>query len=606
MHLNIIHAFIILLTHSTNLQGAGQQLDFWFPSDAPMAPQAFNVETSEQVQILPDWLKLKMMRSSIERLVDVALMDLSPDQIVLFVQNFGTPINSMSKLLALLDRAVIEDFETVNAVIINKNYLAQFIEIQQLRGAKNGHISIKALEIVDEDVEVTVKSKPIKMLQVLSPATLKSLNISTSEKASLEKGIKPKEIESTLEPILASNQFYKSDVRKFRLLLQKLISKHVTLEDKHAVRGYFFNFLAKVSKSLQSMNVFQNANTCTFFRSLSLFNLMKSEHHAHVQILEGFIKALTHSPHNNNVILQILINQRKMLMQSMPQRVSQIISFHDKERNLHNQLAELMQLPVYDIEKAGKKLLNANLNPGTLSLMIESFTGLLVAKMEGTCKKGVLIDWLVDSADSELVSNQNSQMALLFGKSIQIFRPFLLSLLIHQTNWGTIQIAIEKLLDYANSNIYDPSSVLDFVDAIIRNPKLWQGRDKSISKHEQPEHVLHLKPDQIRTFIDYIMKEDNIIKLAEPPILQSRLCTRVTLMLQCIDSKEMCLKSMIHHVQSQTSIHNRDIKNHFLQQLYINLPPMKFMVNDLPNVYNVNLKHTSRFVNDFFFSKANN
>lgn len=595
MHLNIIHAFIILLTHSTNLQGADQQLDFWFPSDAPMAPQAFNVETSEQVQILPDWLKLKMMRSSIERLVDVALTDLSPDQIVLFVQNFGTPINSMSKLLALLDRAVIEDFETVNAVIINKKYLAQFIEIQQLRGAKNGHISIKALELVDDEEITTIKAAPVKMLRELPLATLKALNtvVISSAKSfgkSSEKGIKLREIESTIEPILASNQFYKSDVRKFRLLLQKLISKHLTLAEKQTIRGYLFNFLAKISKSI---SVVQNANTCTFFRSLNLFNIKKGEHQAQVQVLEDFIKHLTHSPHNNNIILQIVINQRKMLMQLMPQRAPQKMSFHDKERNLHNQLVQLMQLPIYDIEKSGKKLLNANLNPGTLSLMIESFTALLVAKSEGTCKKGVLIDWLVDSADSELVSNQNSQMALLFGKSIQIFRPFLLSLLIHQTNWGTIQNAIEKLLDYANSNIYDPTSVLDFVDAIIRNPKLWQGRDKSISKHEQPEHVLHLKPDQIRTFIDYIMKED-IIRLTESSPSQSRLSTRVTLMLQCIDLKEMCLKSMIQHVQNQTTIQNRDIKDHFLQQLYVNLPPMKFMVNDLPNVYTANLKHTTR------------
>uniref|UniRef100_A0A1A9UCQ7 Integrator complex subunit 1 INTS2-binding domain-containing protein n=1 Tax=Glossina austeni TaxID=7395 RepID=A0A1A9UCQ7_GLOAU len=53
-----------------------------------------------------------MIRSSVDRLVEAAIRELTPDQIVLFVQNFGTPINSMSKLLALLDHAVIEQFDT--------------------------------------------------------------------------------------------------------------------------------------------------------------------------------------------------------------------------------------------------------------------------------------------------------------------------------------------------------------------------------------------------------------------------------------------------------------------------------------------------------------
>lgn len=38
-------------------------LDYWFPIDVP-PPQAFSLDPSkdpsEQVQILPDWLKLKM------------------------------------------------------------------------------------------------------------------------------------------------------------------------------------------------------------------------------------------------------------------------------------------------------------------------------------------------------------------------------------------------------------------------------------------------------------------------------------------------------------------------------------------------------------------
>lgn len=144
LHLNVIHAFIILLTHSSPLQESESVLDFWFPSKTSI-PQAFICETNEPYPLLPDWLKLKMIRSPVERLVDAAMYDLSPDQIVLFVQNFGTPINSMSKLLALLDLAVIEQLEASKKAILNKAYLAQLIEIQQARGAKNGHITVQHL-----------------------------------------------------------------------------------------------------------------------------------------------------------------------------------------------------------------------------------------------------------------------------------------------------------------------------------------------------------------------------------------------------------------------------------------------------------------------------
>lgn len=159
LQLNVIHAFIILLTHSSPLQDLETVLDYWFPSKCSI-PQAFIPETNEPYPILPDWLKLKMIRSPVERLVDVAMHDLTPGQIVLFVQNFGTPINSMSKLLGLLDRAVIEQLEASKDAILNKAYLAQLIEIQQARGAKNGHITVQHLELHSHATTVPDPIKP--------------------------------------------------------------------------------------------------------------------------------------------------------------------------------------------------------------------------------------------------------------------------------------------------------------------------------------------------------------------------------------------------------------------------------------------------------------
>ena len=62
-------------------------------------PRAYLMEQQEEVQLIPDWLKLKMIRSDEMTLVNAALRDLEPPQLVLFIQSFGIPVPSMSKLL---------------------------------------------------------------------------------------------------------------------------------------------------------------------------------------------------------------------------------------------------------------------------------------------------------------------------------------------------------------------------------------------------------------------------------------------------------------------------------------------------------------------------
>ena len=94
-----------------------------------------------------DWLKLKMIRSSIPVLVDSALRDLEPSQLVLFIQSFGIPVDSMTKLLQTLDTAVtadpeavsltmVRDYQTqitccqVSASVLDKAYMGQLVAVQ--------------------------------------------------------------------------------------------------------------------------------------------------------------------------------------------------------------------------------------------------------------------------------------------------------------------------------------------------------------------------------------------------------------------------------------------------------------------------------------------
>lgn len=49
-----------------------------------------------------------------------ALQDLEPQQLLLFVQSFGIPVSSMSKLLQYLDQAVSHDPQSLEQNIMDK------------------------------------------------------------------------------------------------------------------------------------------------------------------------------------------------------------------------------------------------------------------------------------------------------------------------------------------------------------------------------------------------------------------------------------------------------------------------------------------------------
>lgn len=67
-----------------------------------------------------------------------ALQDLEPSQLLLFVQSFGIPVHSMSKLLQCLDNAVTMDVVSLEQSVHDKGYMAQLIEVQHKRGASGG------------------------------------------------------------------------------------------------------------------------------------------------------------------------------------------------------------------------------------------------------------------------------------------------------------------------------------------------------------------------------------------------------------------------------------------------------------------------------------
>ena len=135
LHILVIQAMVILLTYGPPSLNKESQcitfnllLDVWFPINGEH-PLAYYVETSEEAQLYPDWLKLRMIRSSVDALVDTALKDLDAGQLILFIQSFGIPVSSMSKLLQALDRMVQANAFAFVEVEMDKTYIQQLLQV---------------------------------------------------------------------------------------------------------------------------------------------------------------------------------------------------------------------------------------------------------------------------------------------------------------------------------------------------------------------------------------------------------------------------------------------------------------------------------------------
>lgn len=161
----VIHSAIVLLTYGplVMFEPFNVLLNIWFPLNMDH-PRAYSPDTSETTSYLPDWMKLRMIRSNVPRLVDAAIEKLEPPKLVLFIQSFGIPTGSISKLLNTLDKATILDQKLVVDSVLDKTYMIQLVEVQNKRGALGGEIFVKAIEmqlpsVQDVDIGVNVDTK---------------------------------------------------------------------------------------------------------------------------------------------------------------------------------------------------------------------------------------------------------------------------------------------------------------------------------------------------------------------------------------------------------------------------------------------------------------
>nr|XP_017511827.2 integrator complex subunit 1 isoform X3 [Manis javanica] len=653
MHILVVHAMVILLTLGPPHTDDGEfqaLLDIWFPEKKPL-PTAFLVDTSEEALLLPDWLKLRMIRSEVPRLVDAALQDLEPQQLLLFVQSFGIPVSSMSKLLQYLDQAVAHDPQTLEQNIMDKNYMAHLVEVQHERGASGGQTFHSLLTASlpprrDSAEAPKPKSSPEQppgqgriragtQVRVLSPEDdLASMFLQ-------------------IFPLSPGPRWQSSSARPVALALQQALGQELARvrQGSPEVTGVTVRLLQAIATLLSSPHGGALALAmhrshflaCPLMRQLcqyqrcvpqdpgfsSLFlkvlmqilqwlespageggplqaqlKLFASQYSARRRISDvrsGFVHLAEALAFRGD--LEVVSSTVRAIVATLrsgeecgvePELIGEVLRGLIEVRSPHLEelLAALFSAPSAFPASRPTAVVSSLLlqekqaspAPGE-----QDSSHSLEAVQLGPCS-GLLVDWL-EMLDPEVISScPNLQQRLLFSRSkgkghpgpqVPSFRPYLLALLTHQSNWSTLHQCVRILLGKNREQRFDPSASLDFLWACIHVPRIWQGRDQRTPQKQREELVLRVQAPELIGLVELILAEAET-KSQDGVTACSLLQARLPLLLSCCRGDDESVRKVTAHLtgciqQWGDSVLGKRCQD-LLTQLYLQWPELRVPV----------------------------
>uniref|UniRef100_A0A8D3D451 Integrator complex subunit 1 n=1 Tax=Scophthalmus maximus TaxID=52904 RepID=A0A8D3D451_SCOMX len=571
MHILVVHAMVILLTLGPP-KGESDfyaLLDIWFPDKKPL-PTAFLVDTSEEALLLPDWLKLRMIRSEVSRLVDAALHDLEPQQLLLFVQSFGIPVSSMSKLLQYLDQAVSQDPQSLEENIMDKHYMAHLVEVQHERGATGGHTFHSLLSSSlppSRDSAETSKAK----------VTVETPHSSVKMRAASQLPAVGPEDDLTgmllqIFPLKVDPRWHGPPPSQLSLALQQALAKELMRAKQGQVQqgGLAFRLLQAFAALLTSAHAGpivmsmhrSHALSCPLMRQLHLYQRLVSQDVTFSSLflkvvvemliwldnptveagplktlLRSFAGQNSHTHRHNDVRTGFLHLAEALAYRRDTEGPLRAVIAMLKAGDRCNAEAELigkvlqglMEVKSPYLEELLSLLMTVGTQNGTAGPVAMVISLLLQETEEQGVKKevdsnnsevtksglssGLLVDW-VEHLDPEVTSVcPDLQQKLLFAlnkvRGTPAYRPYLLALLTHQSNWSTLLQCIGALLSKRRDYKLDPSSALDFLWACSHIPRIWQGRDQKIPQKTE-KFVLRLSSEELVSLVDLILSESEL------------------------------------------------------------------------------------------------
>ncbi|PIK40136.1 Integrator complex subunit 1 [Apostichopus japonicus] len=469
-----------------------------------------------------------------------ALVELEPAQLVLFVQSFGIPVQSVSKLLVHLDAAVDQMPSALERAVASKAYMARLVEVQHMRGATGGS-TFKGLLISEEpkkEPEDKKEKEPLTSKPSDRDVEMKEVKPSGQEK---QEPWTRAVCYGHLRKLLIESQVKPAEKQKICRQLQKVLMQEHKSSSTHGVG--VFSWLVEALRGFTedddgraSMIISLNANSNLL---LALFRV----------ILQLGIKSK---------------HQRTLLEVITALQDTHCIVDSSFNKLLNHYKAKLKAVLPGSDSQSGDKMTKLNEDKKSQSVPSDVHRRLL-ANPESLFIKSAGLD-----------SNKSVKESI-----------YPLTLLAHQTDWTVLQRCIHQLLG-PNIERYNPSTVLDFLWACLHNPKLWQGRDTKASKRHE-RRISCLWP---RTSLAASHRTSNEASSLpslgdDDSAMLSKIQQRLGLLIRCCSDNKDALSRVGEFLNDQINTDNTDSPRSkwyriLLTELYLQIPEVIHYVPNIP------------------------
>ncbi|CAG2249829.1 INTS1 [Mytilus edulis] len=506
-----------------------------------------------------------------------SLQDIEPGQLLLFIQSFGIPVESMTSLLACLDKAVTLDPGLLEESVEDKQYMAQLIEIQHMRGAKGGELFYNLLR--QGDLATNLASKDVEM----------------KDKTVKQSGWWQKSHLHKTTAAWDKEQIQTDFLRNYQTLLTT-ISRASNISIVQNIVSGILELTIGAEREKFIKGILTNPKSCPLFKILISHNAILGQH-LNILMKDLFEASKTLK---TSVLTPILIKYQDAKLSSDQDQPKQTTlgTVDSILQDISTKAEEGKQT----VESLVKKCMRDLIKSGDNTKASEVACTSILHRENTQLTKGMstlLVDWL-ELLDPEIVQLvPELQQQLLFAQQQttseitspsgqpQVTSPdsrsFLLALLTHQTSWSSLHQCIHTVLKPDLINSYNPTAVLDFLWACLQIPKIWRGREQKLPKNHTLEDVLALMPQHVISVVEFIVQEVGMVtgKSVDGSTSEDKIRHRSKLLMSCIGENDMSMKCVIKHVV--TAIHDnryKSIYEHVLMELYSQCPKILFLMAD--------------------------
>ncbi|XP_050664599.1 integrator complex subunit 1 [Leptidea sinapis] len=508
VHVVVAHAHLKLLCYGPSVYDTNQEMYSWLQSTwlGPDAPETLATESAEEGVLLPDWLRLHLVRSARPALLEAGLRSLPAHKLALFIQTFGMPVPAMSALLNALDAC------PAGAVVrlgVERGYMAQLLRVQRARGATGGHAFAAALRLQrppapPDDTLFDDEPLPEEMSEAWE----------WSEQSVVQR-LDGASTKALLDAAFHVDHIYTGDYDTSFTQLYSQIAEESRSGGGACIRSaleFLRGVCVAADSGLAARLCARPARVAPLLRALALaaprlFAEISGPLLSRVGHIGGpvcdTLRALTQP--------DALRTGHDCTLPVLPPKATkqQIIAAFESATSrtlevIGNRVIETQDTHV--IVDAISELLHRNQRskPAVLVKVKEEESGIRDDVWEGSLGCGLLLDWL-----AELHTDAAHRlMRVMFVHGGCAWRPQLVGMLVQRASWPTLHRCLEELLGSGPQGwSWSASAVLQFAETLVGSPRISQGRDRSAPAARVPRDTLALTHAQLERLVRYVGEE---------------------------------------------------------------------------------------------------